>query len=122
MPARLFLEWMAFSQLEPWDEERMDLRFADLMALYANAHKGKSSTRARPGDFMRQWDVDPKERASKRSEGLAKAAALDSKLAAALAKRQKVKAEKKRAEREKRRAAKAEARSARQEIATRRRV
>jgi len=29
-------EWIAYSKLEPWDETRMDIRFAQLMALTAN--------------------------------------------------------------------------------------
>lgn len=41
MTARQFLEWRIFADLEPFDEERMDQRFASLEALFVNLHRAK---------------------------------------------------------------------------------
>lgn len=36
-----FREWMAFAELEPFDETRDDYRFASIVAAIANVHRGK---------------------------------------------------------------------------------
>ena len=82
LPARQLFEWMAYAQIEPFGEERMDLRFADFQALYANSHRGKNTTPFKPQQFMRKYDEDPRESAKKREAGERKAAALRQRLAA----------------------------------------
>jgi len=54
MTSREFAEWMAFYEIEPFGDERGDLRMAILAALIANAHRDpKRRKRAyKPADFM----------------------------------------------------------------------
>ena len=41
MPYRLFREWIAYSELEPFGEERADYRSAQIVWMLANIHRGK---------------------------------------------------------------------------------
>lgn len=45
---REFLEWESFSALEPFDEERMDIRFASLESLLMNINR---DTKKKPTPF-----------------------------------------------------------------------
>ena len=83
----MLFEWMAYAQIEPFGEERMDLRFADFQALYANSHRGKNSTPYKPQQFMRKYDEDPAEAAAKREVGQKKAEEMTQRLAKVDAKR-----------------------------------
>lgn len=54
MSSREFSEWMAFAELEPFGEERADLRSAIVAAVFANANRDRKK-RPRPfapADFM----------------------------------------------------------------------
>lgn len=51
MTARLFMEWVQFYAIDPWGEQRADLRNALLAMLVANALKGKGDT-VKMEDFM----------------------------------------------------------------------
>lgn len=44
--------WRIEYQNNPWGERRMDLRFARLMALYANAHRSEGTPAFDVDDFM----------------------------------------------------------------------
>ena len=64
-----FSEWMAYRQINPFGEEREDLRMGIAVAVNANLHtaKGKHFT---PKDFMPQWErhksrYNPQEAATK---------------------------------------------------------
>jgi hypothetical protein len=49
--------WQRYHQLEPFGEERADLRMGILASLYANAHRGKSSDKVlTASDFMPKFD------------------------------------------------------------------
>lgn len=41
MTSAQFVEWRAYFALEPWDEERADLRAAIIAATIANAHRDR---------------------------------------------------------------------------------
>lgn len=52
MPARLFAEWQAYFQVEPWGEERADLRAGIVAATVANPWRKEGSEPFKPEDFM----------------------------------------------------------------------
>jgi hypothetical protein len=55
-----FLEWMAYSQLEPFDERRADARAASICSLLANIHRDPKK-RSKPfelTDFLLAFDKD----------------------------------------------------------------
>ena len=54
MPVHAFHEWMAFYQLEPWDDVQNWARHGDLMALLANLASSKDAKPARREDFIPQ--------------------------------------------------------------------
>ena len=47
-----FMSWLAYYRLEPWGEERADLRTGILASTVANCHAGKRSRPFEPKDFM----------------------------------------------------------------------
>jgi hypothetical protein len=52
MSSREFAEWMAYYALEPWGEERADLRAGIVAAAAIAPWTKKGSTPPRPSDFM----------------------------------------------------------------------
>ena len=46
------LEWMAFFELEPWGEERLEIMLAQICSLLANQWRGKGQRAARPQEFL----------------------------------------------------------------------
>ncbi len=60
MPARLLLEWMAYYQIEPWGEERADLRMQVLATEIRNFRLGfaKGARPAKLADF--RFDFAPR--------------------------------------------------------------
>jgi hypothetical protein len=52
-------EWIAFHAIDPWTEERADLRAGVIAATIANAHSRKG--RFKPSDFMPRYET-PKPR------------------------------------------------------------
>ena len=59
MSSRLFAEWMAYFDLEPWGEIMADARNASLMALLANIHRGEGQSAYRVDDFRMMADRPP---------------------------------------------------------------
>lgn len=61
--ARELIEWQAFYTLEPFGDERADLRAGVIAATMANAWRGKGQKAASPQDFVmkfgRREDVSP---------------------------------------------------------------
>lgn len=49
-------EWLAYEQLEPWGEERMDWRFAVLDSLLANQWRGRGDRPVMPEAFVPDFD------------------------------------------------------------------
>jgi len=47
-----FSEWLAYAQLEPFGEERGDLRAAIVASVMANRWRGKNERPTTPMDFM----------------------------------------------------------------------
>lgn len=49
-------EWAAYFDVEPWGEERADLRSAIVAATVANVNKGKNRQPFKPADFMPKFE------------------------------------------------------------------
>jgi hypothetical protein len=60
--ARTLREWMAYYALDPWGDERADLRSGIVAATLANIHRGKRAA-FRPRDFMPRFEA-PRRRQS----------------------------------------------------------
>ena len=53
LTAREFAEWMAFYQIDPWGEQRADMRSAQLVSMLANINRDPKKGRVyRPDEFM----------------------------------------------------------------------
>jgi hypothetical protein len=59
-----FAEWMAFSRLEPWGEDRADLRAGIVASTIANANRGKNAKPFKPDDFMPRFEPETEEEAA----------------------------------------------------------
>jgi hypothetical protein len=57
-------EWMAYAQLEPWGEERADLRAGIIASTQANSMKGKKGKPFKPQDFMAKFEPEDEEATS----------------------------------------------------------
>lgn len=57
MDSRELTEWMAYYSIEPWGEERGDLRAGIISATVANRGRGKGEKAHKPEDFMPFRDV-----------------------------------------------------------------
>lgn len=57
MSAAQLRGWMAYYNIEPWGEDRGDLRAGIVAATVANAFRKKGSRPMRPADFMPQFDA-----------------------------------------------------------------
>lgn len=53
-------EWFDYFALEPFGEERADLRAGIIAATMANAWRGKGSRTYKPQDFMPRFDRQPR--------------------------------------------------------------
>ena len=49
--SREFSEWMAYYRIDPWGEERADLRSGTICAVLANINSARGKS-FKPGDFM----------------------------------------------------------------------
>lgn len=75
MTSEQLSEWMAYYTLEPWGEERADLRMGILASVDANIHKStKRKKPYKPEDFMPTFE-EPDE-AEMQARMLAKARAI----------------------------------------------
>lgn len=59
LTAEQFIRWMAYARLEPFGEERADLRSAIIAVTMANAWRGKGSRAFKIEDFMPEFDKPP---------------------------------------------------------------
>lgn len=57
--SREFTEWQAYWQLEPWGEDRADLRTGIVASTLANIHRSRDSEAFTPRDFMPTFDLVP---------------------------------------------------------------
>jgi hypothetical protein len=59
-------EWMAYNKLEPWGEERADLRAGIVASVIANSNRGKNQKAFKPQDFMPSFEPeDPEEQTAR---------------------------------------------------------
>lgn len=56
--SRELSEWMEYAKLEPFGEERADLRAGIVAATVANAHRKRGARALRPADFMPRWEAE----------------------------------------------------------------
>lgn len=69
-----FAEWMAFSTLEPWGQDRDDLRMGIVASTIANANRGKNTKAYSPRDFIPSFEPETEEQAAERLISKARAA------------------------------------------------
>ena len=84
--SRQFTEWQAEYELDPWGDERADLRCGIIACTIANVNRGKGQRSLKPGDFMPEFDKPIKERQTQ-AEMIAVMAQFAAKHNAALARR-----------------------------------
>ena len=53
-----FAEWLAYSRIEPWGEERDDLRTGILASMIANMFRDKGKKPAKPSDFILNFEPE----------------------------------------------------------------
>ena len=61
MTSAQFAEWMAYAQLEPWGEERADLRAGIIASTMANSMRSKKGKPFKPQDFMPKFEPEDEE-------------------------------------------------------------
>jgi hypothetical protein len=69
-----YAEWLAYSALEPWGEERDDLRMAIIASTIANVNRGKGQKAFTPDQFMPSFEQETEEQAAERMIARARAA------------------------------------------------
>ena len=74
MTSAQLAEWMAFAQLEPWGEERADLRAGIVASTVANVNRGKGQKVLTPQHFMPEFEPETEEQAAARLMARAMAA------------------------------------------------
>jgi hypothetical protein len=57
LDSREFTQWRAFHRVYPIGEERGDLRAGIIAATIVNMHRDRNSDRAKPSDYM--WQYQP---------------------------------------------------------------
>jgi hypothetical protein len=63
MTSAQFAEWLAYSRIEPWGEEREDLRIGIIASMIANMFREKGKKPAQPSDFI--LDFEPEDEDAK---------------------------------------------------------
>jgi hypothetical protein len=61
MSSRDLAEWMAYSRIEPWGEERDDLRIGILASMIANMFREKGKKAYEPQDFILNFEPEDEE-------------------------------------------------------------
>jgi hypothetical protein len=74
MTSTQFAEWMAYAQLEPWGEERADLRAGIVASTVANSMRGKKGKPFKPADFIPDFELVSEEEQTSRLIAKARAA------------------------------------------------
>ena len=72
--ARELSEWQAYYTLEPWGEERDDLRAGIIASVVANVHRSKGGKTWKPSDFVLEFQ--PREREPQTEEQMMQMARL----------------------------------------------
>jgi len=58
MTSGAFAEWMAYSRIEPWGEDRDDLRIGILASMIANMFREKGKKAYAPQDFILNFEPE----------------------------------------------------------------
>lgn len=66
MDSRQYAEWMAYARLEPFGEDRADLRMGIIASTIANTSRGKGQKAYKPQDFIPQFENETEEEAGAR--------------------------------------------------------
>ncbi len=53
-----FAEWLAYSRVDPWGEDRDDLRMGIVASVIANSNRGKGKKPYKPQDFMPNFEPE----------------------------------------------------------------
>ncbi len=56
MTSRQLAEWIAYYRMEPWGEDRADLRSGIVASTMANINRKKGASPFKPEDFMPRFD------------------------------------------------------------------
>lgn len=64
--SRQFSEWMAYARLEPFGEERADLRAGIVASVIANVNRGKKQKPYTPQHFMPDFEPESEEQVAAR--------------------------------------------------------
>ncbi len=59
--SRELTEWMAYFQLDPFGEERADLRAGIVASTVANSQRGRKGVAFKPKDFMPKFSDRPQD-------------------------------------------------------------
>lgn len=66
MDSAQLAEWMAYAQLEPFGEDRADLRAGIVASVIANSNRSKGQKPFTPQQFMPQFEPETEEQAAGR--------------------------------------------------------
>ena len=66
MTSAQFAEWLAYGRIEPFGEERADLRAGIVASTIANANRGKTQKSFTPEQFMPSFEAETEEEAGAR--------------------------------------------------------
>jgi len=68
MDSHELAEWIAFYAIEPFGEQRADLRAAIVASVIANCNRGKNQKAFKPADFMPFKEAPPPKKPQSMSE------------------------------------------------------
>jgi hypothetical protein len=66
MTSAQFAEWIAYNKLEPFGEEREDLRMGIVASTIANANLPKGKKPYKPADFTPTFEIETEDEAAAR--------------------------------------------------------
>lgn len=61
-----FIDWRDYDLIDPFGEERADLRSGTIASVIANVHSGKGGKRFKPADFMPKFSTTGQHAGGKR--------------------------------------------------------
>lgn len=74
MTSAQFAEWLAYARVEPFGEERADLRMGIVASTIANVNRGKGQKPYKPQNFMPDFEPEDEAAAIARMEAQVMAA------------------------------------------------
>jgi len=61
LTAKQIMNWMAYAELEPFDERRQDVRIASIVQMIANVNRGKDQKPFTLNDVLLKFGIDQEE-------------------------------------------------------------